>query len=476
MAYVSQYWHDVFISYAHKDNICDDDTQDFSEGWIFKLKKIIKVCLERRLGCGNEIDIFIDGEEVKSNSSLSMFSEAARNSAVFIAVLSPSYINSSMCNEEVESFIDAASSDRLFAIECLPLKENENYPSPLDDKIYAKFWKNLETGRVVPQTLSPKHDEKIFNKLAAKLAHDIMNKLAECRPKTSKTKRIKTIPLSNSSEKKRYVLGPALPEHLSVRESIYDYLVQHQVPVTILDAGPHDNTDAHTASHGEPVPIVIKFPGSSQASASPKPSENAIDSGRQKQRRNESNVIHYRLPGSERPERDEPCAPEQIGESVLVCSVERFKSHLLEEATRVQGNPTQPLSAIFLNTAQDDDPTAQALQAALEQRGIAPAMPACGGSHAERWAAFQSNLTRCRALILIIGEAQADWRPLSRLLSKLRFGRSTPLRTLGIQTGRCTENPEFASHFPTAVTRRWNQGEPLEPVLDLAGDMEVASQ
>lgn len=130
MAYVPGYQHDVFVSYAH-----GDDRQ-----WIDAFVKLLQNDLDDKLGSAT--DVWIDEEDNRPSRDFSReIPEAARSSAVFLLLASPTYIRSAYC-VDVECRIFAATledrrgrfttaefANEQFALRCpiLPVDGNDHW-------------------------------------------------------------------------------------------------------------------------------------------------------------------------------------------------------------------------------------------------------------------------------------------------------------------------------------------------------------
>src|SRR5262245_28534084 len=116
MGFVPGYENDVFISYAHKDNDPIGKT-----GWVDFFEDLLRKRLRARLR--EEITIFRDPR-------LSLYGEFDRQladhlttSAVFICLLSPNYVGSTWCLEELQQFFRHAGVGRIMKVVKLPFSE-----------------------------------------------------------------------------------------------------------------------------------------------------------------------------------------------------------------------------------------------------------------------------------------------------------------------------------------------------------------
>ena len=184
MAFVPGFANDVFISYAHADNEVDM----FGDAWVDILAKYLGLALKQRLGRADEIRIFFDSSRLRANHHLDEILDNVRQSAVFLAIGSPSYINREWTRAELKTFIETSQEQRrLFAVERLPLDPGERYPDPLNDYYRINFWQR-DPADDIPLTLTQRMNSDLYYVLLQKLAEQIrsqlvaMKKAAEAAP------------------------------------------------------------------------------------------------------------------------------------------------------------------------------------------------------------------------------------------------------------------------------------------------------
>lgn len=106
-AYVPGFDHDVFVSYAHVDNVSLSDNPE--EGWVYTLKDNLKKLLSQKLGRTEWGDIWIDLRLPRDEPFPSKISDAVQSSATLLVVLSDGYLESDWCRQELELFLKAAA-------------------------------------------------------------------------------------------------------------------------------------------------------------------------------------------------------------------------------------------------------------------------------------------------------------------------------------------------------------------------------
>ena len=101
-AYVPGFRNDVFISYCHDDNI---STSEDRRGWVSDFGDRLKVRLKQLLG--RPVEVWRDEKKLGGDHALDdEIQSQIESSAVFLAVVTPLYLNSRYCTDEREWFLD----------------------------------------------------------------------------------------------------------------------------------------------------------------------------------------------------------------------------------------------------------------------------------------------------------------------------------------------------------------------------------
>jgi len=99
MAYVPNFEYDIFISYAHVDNLT---TPAESDGWISTFEKCLAVLLSQRVGKMGTIKIWRDPSLDGSQLFDTTIQNRINQSALFLAFTSTGYLSSDYCRQELE--------------------------------------------------------------------------------------------------------------------------------------------------------------------------------------------------------------------------------------------------------------------------------------------------------------------------------------------------------------------------------------
>jgi hypothetical protein len=106
MAYLPGFEHDIFISYAHLNNLKEGDG---AKGWVTRFHERLEVELKQLVG--NELKIWRDLELERNQLTDPTIKKAVDEAGVFVALNSIVYVKSDYCQQEVKWFCDKAQAD-----------------------------------------------------------------------------------------------------------------------------------------------------------------------------------------------------------------------------------------------------------------------------------------------------------------------------------------------------------------------------
>lgn len=184
-----QYDYDLFISYAHID-----DLSPFGEekGWIDLLHERLSVLLAQALGY--EPRIWRDGHRLQGNDELSgAIGAGVTRSLLLVPVISPRYVQSDWCNREMEAFHAAQAQQgplpgspgfrsRVFKVVKTPLPEHlqEREPVQIRNLIGYQFYGEDESSGQLTE-FSPAPNDKQYWRTLGRLVSDIKQTLIELK-------------------------------------------------------------------------------------------------------------------------------------------------------------------------------------------------------------------------------------------------------------------------------------------------------
>lgn len=146
--YVPGFDCDVFISYAHVDNLKLGQEED-SLGWVHNLAADLKKLLAQKLGRQEWGKIWLDQRMLAGDLPLTPeIHQAVRHSATLLVILSEGYLQSAWCDQERALFLEAAAQSggaegRLFVVQLTEI-ERERWPEPFADLPGYEFFSKAD--------------------------------------------------------------------------------------------------------------------------------------------------------------------------------------------------------------------------------------------------------------------------------------------------------------------------------------------
>ncbi|MBV8107570.1 MAG: TIR domain-containing protein [Hyphomicrobiales bacterium] len=223
------------MSYAHVDNA---PIEPADHGWVDALVGILERDVVMRLGRKEAFSIWRDTQSLRGNYQISGHIPAqVKNSALFLVVLSPGYLASQYCMQELRAFVERRTDtveQRIFVICKDPVDEtSEVFPPQILDLRKYQFWitdsehKPRVLGWPLPQNDMPQ-DRQFYYPKIGDVAADISAKLNELkRASGSNGASISVTPSQNYDS---YVLLAEVTDDLDARrEEIRRYLNQQGI-------------------------------------------------------------------------------------------------------------------------------------------------------------------------------------------------------------------------------------------------------
>jgi hypothetical protein len=228
-AYVPNYEHDVFVSYAHVDN---ESLLPGEKGWVHTFHSQLETLLKWNLGRPDNFSIWFDPQLRGNDPVTAEILDQLKNSATILIFLSKGYLASKWCQQELELFVQqaGATSGRIFVIE-LDKIDKSKLPEALRDLRGYPFWYQETDTTMVRRLAIPKPDpnEKQYFNTVGDVAKNLADLLEELRKTIDKP----PAPLQPIEQAR---LGPVFlaeaPGSLKTRrDDVRRYLEQHQVHI-----------------------------------------------------------------------------------------------------------------------------------------------------------------------------------------------------------------------------------------------------
>ncbi|MFC4352646.1 toll/interleukin-1 receptor domain-containing protein [Fodinicurvata halophila] len=453
MAYVSEFDFDLFVSYARIDDEADfpSDTN-----WVTTFVAYLTTALRKRLGGTEELKVFFDRSEMKSNNELSELKRAAQTSALFLCVCSRSYSARSWTREELAAFsIQPDSSKRIFAIEIMPLDQGDRYPDVLEDRHREPFFTRTDKmgGTIVPI----KQSDPRFGHLIHDLAEDIRNQLYAMRAVRDVKALTASLELKRgtingarkaSSRGQVVFLGQATDDLAFQSDQLRRYLEQYGhtlKPETDLrqdTLGFEEDTGLGLEEATLFVQLLGPYAGRSPADMVGSYAKCQYDIATSRG----VPTVRWRSPDLDMEAIADPDHKEALtGEGIIVSGFESFKAEVNDrlaklsskaEPVHAETEPDGSLPVIFINADLSDLDYARKVRDEFARNGFLASIPLDRGEETDLQSYLRENLIECDGLVMIYGNTSPIWATRNlRHFNKLRSKRQVPPRLVAVLVG-----------------------------------------
>jgi len=188
--------HDVYVSYAHVDNVALGGD---AEGFVTRLQQDLRRRLEQYLGTSVQVwrDVKLLGGDDFSGTTETVLAK----SATLVVICSPSYLASAWCRKELEVFLQTAkepgvpagSRSRLFRVDKTPVGVDRLPPEMASLLGYA-FYRLDDAGRAREFFIDDQNRASDYVTRLDDLAHDISKTLTEMRDPQAESAKGVSIP------------------------------------------------------------------------------------------------------------------------------------------------------------------------------------------------------------------------------------------------------------------------------------------
>ena len=429
----------IFISYAHIDNA---RTEENDPGWVDRFEATLKALL--KMAMGEEVKIWRDPKLAGSDVFGEEIVSQIRNAALLVSILSPRYLKSKWCLQEVEEFCKVAELQgglvidnkmRVHRVMLMPLTAEvyEKLPEKLKIQLGYEFFEETDGGRF--ERLDPRFGKKFeesfnrrVNTLAFELA-EIIDKLKEEDNPSSESlpmeQAVSTKPIvylaecswdrRDDREKIRselratgYMVLPGHGTFLPEEETAYAAEVERlldrcQLSIQVVGA------NAGKVPDGPGRKEVVRL-------------QNEI-AARKSEERGLCRLIWLPAVSSGQPEQQNfidalrSNKELQRGGDLIEDNLEGFKNVLritlkkLEELSSKKAEAREPsANTIYLLCVAADRPATVPLRKFLKGQGLDVEIPVFEGDAAEVRKANQQLLTNCAAALVYYGAGDEAWK------------------------------------------------------------------
>jgi len=215
----------IFVSYAHVDNLTPDSTSD---GWVSTFINKLQILLAQNLGRQNAYSLWID-DELRGNDAVTpAILQKLDQSDILLLFMSPGYRESTWCQQELQSFLEAHSltknlhQKRIFMVTL----DKIDTPEAINDLKSYCFWvvkKNKRIARL--GTIETRQKENEYSGYLNDLARDLTDQIKKLQSSEN------TPAISSQQYSKTVYLAQVPQSLLRERESTRRTLQQMKIRV-----------------------------------------------------------------------------------------------------------------------------------------------------------------------------------------------------------------------------------------------------
>ncbi|HYG40049.1 MAG TPA: hypothetical protein VD908_15585 [Cytophagales bacterium] len=462
--------YDIYISYDNADNkpLIGSD-----KGWITYFKTFLELILEQIL---NKKPTFLFFPNNENPSSVSI-----ENVQILVCILSPSFVNSKNCIEDVDIFLSSKKNDHahaektIFKVGKAPISRHQE-PSSLQSlrsyELYKREFQSQDLKEAVDFFAA--ESERTFWMNLVDLAYDVSYDLCANKSETY------SIGFTKKKSPHTVYLAQTGNAHLNERNYIKRELQKHGFKVLPDQPFPANLREAEVfiKKNLQKSVLSIHLIGDNygrtsqneQSSIVELESKIAEEYGAQIHAENQYNdkirdfkqIIWVSPEGNKTDQRQKSFIEKLIEEAesledveILQTPIEDLKSIIKKEVLmtsikRTFAGKKSNKNKLYLVYDKIDKEEGKSMAKYLENQGVEVLIPAFDGELMEIRQHHINNLRICDAAIIHYGKVNEQWVQMKflDLLKSSGFGRSKPLTAKAIYASEGAKiNPEFYKNF-----------------------------
>jgi hypothetical protein len=428
MAFIPGARNDVFISYAHFDN----EGGATGERWVSDFRQRLESALKQRLGC--PVGIYFDERSLEGHHVLSEILDNVRNSAIFVPILSPSYVNRKWTNDELDAFVSSEGGNRIiFTIERLPLESEEAYPKSLRERKRTPFWFHTEDTGVVDILTPSQKRERYFGAINDVVDH-MARQLRTMKANGGLGAKADQPRIEVTAEGPAVLLAQVTEDIDEQRDQVRRHLEQFNIPVLPASLYPQGGEEFARAFGGDLAraalfvqllgPVAGRRPPDLPQGYAQFQFETAAAKGLP--------TMLWRRPDLDPATVGGAHAALLADPSVKAMSLEAFKAEIVRKMQTPPPPPPKPAAqrgsgTVFINAIPGDSELATKLEDDFVKEGCTVMLPVWEGPPEAILNDLNENILDCNALVLVYGSAENMWvRSQLKLYNKLKPKRTDP--------------------------------------------------
>lgn len=432
MAYVAEFEHDIFVSYASVDNELEASVE---AGWISLFRQTLEVALARKLGRSSSAKFWFDKPNLTHTGTLGPeIEQAVGRSAILLVFLSSGYLASDWCRMERELFLRVHSQSdyakRIFLIHI----DDVARPHEFANILGFKCWQKAPDSETVQTIGRPKPNPELdrnYYSLIADVAQELANVLSALNQPVSARP-----PVAAGDSRDCVYLAETTDDLEEQRDLMRRFLDQSGIPVLPKEYYPRGPDEYRAAVERDMAHCRIFV---QLASALPGKRPAGLPQGYVRLQHECAaglRILQWRSPDLSLATVTDPSQREFLeGPDMVAVGIDEFKRMTLEEYRRKKRKPLEPgpLRLVFVSAHDADLGLARELVNSCQDAGYTAALAARVGTQTEMREDFERWVSSCDAILLVYESCTPFWvrDQALEVFRSVRL-RSTPPPTLSI--------------------------------------------
>jgi hypothetical protein len=410
VAYVPGVAHDVFVSYAHLDNVGSDGRN--RGGWVDVFVDLLARQVRQRLGT-REVDVWMDREHAGNMPLTPTLVGVARDSAVLLILMSPSYLKSSWCERERKAFLEVAkdrvAENRIFIANCLDV-DRALVPAEIRDLIGWNFFLRDPAVGITRPLRASETDTDFVNELHA-LSHHLVLELTRQQQGAGRAATPAATPVTEGPR----IFVARSTDDLEDRETeLRNQLTQARLRVQPKRFYAQTDRGAFKAAVRQDLDgskLFVQLLSGARGAEMPFDAETRLPVAQDALARQLGTPILRWRDRSIDPAATIDLAHRALLEHCIACPFEEFRRRVVDEARREPPPPPRRrvCATVFVDADGHDDALAQQVGSALAENGISCLKTLSAGSPEDIRKDLEGNLRDCDGVLLLYGSTEPIW-------------------------------------------------------------------
>lgn len=455
-AFAPGYKHDVFVSYAHVDDV---QPVGVAHGWVTTFVMELRNRLAKQLGRMDNHSVWMDyrlqGNDVINPTIL----EKARNSATLLLILSEGYVSSEWCNRERAAFLNRVETlrsegRRIFVIEKQRL-DPSRWPRELQNLRGYPFWEwnALKTHARTLGDPAPRLDEHSYYLRLEHLSFELAVVLRQLQQQ-------------HTDDRVKVFLAEVTDDLEEKRQDVKRYLDQHGLEVLPHNYYPNNSKEFRRAQENDLTgcKLFVQLLNSTVGKC-PEGAENGFPELQYRiateiSRETKLSIVQWRSPDLDLDAESQISDVQRAlleAETVMAVPIEEFKAEVVKRAVAApehedgddpkvdNGSESEKELFVFINHSDEDVELAKWCREVIKRRRKTwgYVLPFKDGSPRKLRKQLEDNLLTSDVILWLYGYVPRAWvQEQLQNFRKLAWRRKR--RPLGLALCRCPppDNPD----------------------------------